>query len=283
MGSNTYTFKSPAKINLFLHVTGKRKDGYHNIFTLFYPVSLYDIITIEKSEKTVLTCSNKNIPVDNNNLIIKTHNILKEKYGLEDNYKIHLEKNIPTGAGLGGGSSNAAKYLNAVNIASNIGLSYYQMAEIMASIGSDTVFFLHNRPAFASGRGEVIEDYVELPPLFLLIINPNIFISTKEIYNHPALTYSNIESNKKLKKSYTFDELVSIMKNDMQTPVFLIHKEVKNIVDDLNNNTKGHTLMSGSGSTVFAVYNNEQDRDFAYNMAKEKYRLYTIEKAAIAD
>ena len=280
---NSLTFKCPAKVNLFLHITGKRQDGYHNIYTLFCPISLYDIITLEKSNKTTLTCSNKDIPVDSSNLILKTHNILQNNYGLKDNFKIHLEKNIPTGAGLGGGSSNAANYLSNVNKISNLNLTYNQMAEIMASIGSDTVFFLHNKPALASGRGEIIEEYIELPQLYLLIINPNIFISTKEIYSSPNLKYTSINSLDKIKKTYIFEELYSIMKNDMQNIVFNTCKEVKDIVDFLNNKTNGIALMSGSGSTVFAVYENENQRDFAYNLAKEQYKTYLIEKAAIVN
>ncbi len=280
---NSLTFKCPAKVNLFLHITGKRQDGYHNIYTLFCPISLYDIITLEKSNKTTLTCSNKDIPVDSSNLILKTHNILQNNYGLKDNFKIHLEKNIPTGAGLGGGSSNAANYLSNVNKISNLNLTYNQMAEIMASIGSDTVFFLHNKPALASGRGEIIEEYIELPQLYLLIINPNIFISTKEIYSSPNLKYTSINSLDKIKKTYIFEELNSIMKNDMQNIVFNTCKEVKDIVDFLNNKTNGIALMSGSGSTVFAVYENENQRDFAYNLAKEQYKTYLIEKAAIVN
>lgn len=280
---NSLAFKCPAKVNLFLHITGKRQDGYHNIYTLFCPISLYDIITLEKSDRTTLTCSNKDIPVDSSNLILKTHNILQNNYGLKDNFKIHLEKNIPTGAGLGGGSSNAANYLSNVNKISNLNLTYNQMAEIMASIGSDTVFFLHNKPALASGRGEIIEEYIELPQLYLLIINPNIFISTKEIYSSPNLKYTSINSLDKIKKTYIFEELNSIMKNDMQNVVFNTCKEVKDIVDFLNNKTNGIALMSGSGSTVFAVYENENQRDFAYNLAKEQYKTYLIEKAAIVN
>lgn len=280
---NSLAFKCPAKVNLFLHITGKRQDGYHNIYTLFCPISLYDIITLEKSDRTTLTCSNKDIPVDSSNLILKTHNILQNNYGLKDNFKIHLEKNIPTGAGLGGGSSNAANYLSNVNKISNLNLTYNQMAEIMASIGSDTVFFLHNKPALASGRGEIIEEYIELPQLYLLIINPNIFISTKEIYSSPNLKYTSINSLDKIKKTYIFEELNSIMKNDMQNVVFNTCKEVKDIVDFLNNKTNGIALMSGSGSTVFAVYENKNQRDFAYNLAKEQYKTYLIEKAAIVN
>ncbi len=278
---NKLTIKCPAKVNLFLHITGKREDGYHNLYTLFYPVSICDNLTIEKSDNTILTCSNPNIPCDNSNIILKTHNLLRTQFNFKDNYKIHLEKNIPFGAGLGGGSSNAAKYLLGINKLSNLNLSYDDMKNIMAQVGSDTVFFLHNEPMIASGRGEILEKAPSLPLLYFIIINPNIFISTKEIYSSPNLKFSNINPLDKLKKIYTFEELVSIMNNDMESVVFTLHKEVADIVDYLNTNSSGKALMSGSGSTVFAVYENEVERDNAFIKAKEKYKSYFIEKAAV--
>lgn len=279
---NEFTIKCPAKVNLFLHITGRRDDGYHNIYTLFYPVSIYDTLNIKKSTKTTLTCSNTLIPVDKSNTILKTYNILKEQYNVTDNYEIFLNKKIPSGAGLGGGSSDAAKFLLAVNKLSNLNLSIKEMENIMAQVGSDTVFFLYNNPMVALGRGEILEPAPILPPLYLLIINPNIFISTKEIYNHPNLSYSNINALDKIKKMYTFEELKGIMVNDMQSVVFQLHHKVAEMVDFLNNHTNGYALMSGSGSTVFAVYENENDLNNAYNKAKEQYGSYFIEKASVA-
>ena len=136
--SSDITIKCPAKVNLFLHITGRRDDGYHNIYTLFYPVSIYDTLNIKKSTKTTLTCSNTLIPVDKSNTILKTYNILKEQYNVTDNYEIFLNKKIPNGAGLGGGSSDAAKFLLAVNKLSNLNLSIKEMENIMAQVGSDT-------------------------------------------------------------------------------------------------------------------------------------------------
>lgn len=282
MENKIHTYLCPAKVNLFLYILGKRQDGYHDIYTLFYPVSIYDKLSIKKSDKTTLICTDKNIPQDENNIIIKTHNILKEKHNLQDNFHITLEKNIPSGAGLGGGSSNAAYYLKAVNDISGLKLSYEQMAEIMAMVGSDTVFFLNNEPQLASGRGTTLSSAPKLPDLYFLIINPLIHVSTKEIYNSPNLKLTNINTINMIKKEYTFDELKSIMKNDMQQAVFLMHKEVKDIVDFLNNETKGYALMSGSGSTVFAIYHNEEEQQKAYTKSKNSFKTYFIKKAAIA-
>ena len=260
----------------------RKKQEFLQTILLFYFVSFYDTINIKKSSTTTLTCSSKDIPVDKSNTILKTYNILKEQYNITDNYEIFLNKKIPSGAGLGGGSSDAAKFLLAVNKLSNLNLSIKEMENIMAQVGSDTVFFLYDVPMVALGRGEILEPAPILPPLYLLIINPNIFISTKEIYNHPNLSYSNINALDKIKKMYTFEELKGIMVNDMQSVVFQLHHKVAEIVDFLNNHTNGYALMSGSGSTVFAVYENENDLNNAYNKAKEQYGSYFIEKASVA-
>ncbi|MDE7315428.1 MAG: 4-(cytidine 5'-diphospho)-2-C-methyl-D-erythritol kinase [Mucispirillum sp.] len=281
MENQIHTYLCPAKVNLFLYVLGRRADGYHDIFTLFYPVSIYDTLSIQKSDKTTLTCSNKNIPEDDNNIIIKTHNILKEKYNLQDNFNITLKKNIPFGAGLGGGSSNAAYYLKAVNEISGLCLNYEQMAEIMAMVGSDTVFFLKNIPQLALGRGTKLTPAPLLPELYFIIINPNIYVSTKEIYNSNNLEFTKLDTIN-IKKEYTFNELKSIMKNDMQQAVFSLHKQVEDIVHFLSAETAGFSLMSGSGSTVFAVYPDKQAQEEAYNKAKTNFKTYFVKKAATA-
>lgn len=279
MGSSV--FYSPAKINLFLYVTGRRPDGYHNIYTLFYPVSIYDRLIIEKSNKTDLTCTDNNIPVDESNTILRTDKILKERYNLKDNYKTVLEKNVPTGAGLGGGSSNSAIYLKAVNQLSNLGLSYSTMAEIMAEIGSDTVYFLNPVPMLAFGRGTELKEAPKLPELYFIIINPKIHISTKEIYNHKKLQLTNINSINMIKEEYSYDELKKILHNDMQVPVFEMYPQVKELVDYFNNTENGCGLMSGSGSSVFGVFNSIEERDKEYNNLKIKYKNYYIETAQL--
>lgn len=156
------------------------------------------------------------------------------------------------------------------------------MAEIMAMVGSDTVFFLKNMPQLAYGRGTELSPAPILPELYFIIINPNIHISTKEIYNSSHLELTNIDTISKIKKEYTFNELKSIMKNDMQNAVFLSHKKVKDIIDFFNTETAGYPLMSGSGSTVFAVYHNKSDQEEAYKKAQHIFKTYFIKKAAIA-
>ena len=206
---------------------------------------------------------------------------MKEKYNLQDNFNITLEKNIPFGAGLGGGSSNAAYYLKAINEISGLCLNYEQMAEIMAEVGSDTVFFLKNIPQLAYGRGTELMPAPLLPELYFIIINPNIYVSTKEIYNSNNLKFTKLNTIS-IKKEYTFNELKSIMKNDMQQAVFSLHKQVEDIVYFLNTETAGFALMSGSGSTVFAVYPDKQAQEEAYNKAKTNFKTYFIKKAATA-
>lgn len=275
-------FNSPAKVNLFLYVTGKRDDGYHNLYTLFYPINIYDEITITSSDTTVLTCNRKYIPTDNTNIVLQTYEILKNEYNLKDNYHIHIDKYIPVGAGLGGGSSNAATFLKAVNEISSLNLSYEEMAKIMARVGSDTVFFLDPKPMIGIERGTTLIDAPILPELYFIIINPKISISTKEIYCHKLLQLTDYKSIKDLGQQLNYDMLIEVMKNDMQLPVESDYIEVKKILDYFKNQSLGHALMSGSGSTVFAVYDSEAIRDKEYLKATKVFNNFYIEKAELA-
>ena len=155
------------------------------------------------------------------------------------------------------------------------------MTEIMAMVGSDTVFFLKNIPQLASGRGIELSPAPLLPKLYFIIINPNIYVSTKEIYNSKNLELTKLNTIN-IKKEYTFNELKSMMKNDMQQVVFSLHKQVEDSVHFLNTETSGCALMSGSGSTVFAVYPDKQSQEEAYNKAKINFKTYFIKKAATA-
>ncbi|MDE7169649.1 MAG: 4-(cytidine 5'-diphospho)-2-C-methyl-D-erythritol kinase [Mucispirillum sp.] len=283
MDNGIYGFLAPAKVNLFLYVTGKRPDGYHDIFTLFYPISIYDEIILEKAAARTLICNNPDTPLDNENIIIKTDNILKEEYGLKDNFKITLNKRIPMGAGLGGGSSDAAAYIKGVNEASKLNMSCSDMASVMARLGSDTVFFLNPVPSLASGRGTELKPAPALPELYFVIVNPNIHISTKKVYESGDLRLTNLSGINNIYERYDFKELKNIMANDMEPPVFNMCREVKDIADYLGSFSGGRALMSGSGSTVFCVFDNIEARDICFIKTKERFGNYFTEKAALAD
>lgn len=273
--------KSNAKINLFLYVTGKRNDGYHNIYSYFAPINLYDTITITPNIKTILSCNKKYIPLTDKNIILKVDKILRKDYGLTTNFHIQLIKRIPVGAGLGGGSSNAATYLNLANQTAGLNLSMKDKEHIMAQVGSDTIFFLHNKPAIVTGRGENIEcnDYLEKH--YLLLIYPNIFIPTKNIYSHSNLQYTNENDLPIVKSKLSYNDLTAIMKNDLENPVFSMYDEIKILVDNINENGNGKGLMSGSGATVYGLYKNIDLLNIDFEYFTNKYPSYFIKKAEI--
>lgn len=270
-----------AKINLFLYVTGKRDDGFHDIFTFFVPINLFDTISITCSKKTELFCDEPTIPTDQGNIILKTDTILRHKYGLEDHYIINLEKGIPHGAGLGGGSSDAACYLKLVNRASGLGLSYSQMKDVMALVGSDTVFFLNPTPCLARGRGEILERIENLPDMFFIITNPHIHISTKKVYESKNLVLTDLSLTPNLSDGASFKNIVSIMKNDLEGPVFKMSRQVKELAAGIQKRSCGQTLMSGSGSTIFSVYDDVFKRDDDYQVLREIYKDYFMCKAEV--
>lgn len=270
---------APAKINLFLHINGKRSDGYHNISTLFIPINLYDEIILEKSDKTELLCNDTSVPTDENNIILKTDAILREEFGLKEEFRITLIKNIPSGAGLGGGSSDAALYMKMADKAAGLRLAYEDMFNIMSRIGSDTVFFIKAEASLASGRGEIIRKAPRLPPLFFIIVNPNIHISTEKIYRDKHLLLTRVDLLPNLKESLNFEDVLDIMKNDLEGPVFAKYPQVRKLREDIGGLSSCGALMSGSGSTVFAVYEDISLRDKGFDLLKGKYKNHFIRKA----
>ena len=178
-----------AKINLGLRITGKRNDGYHNIETVFYPVSLCDalefVVSPEAHEKDILTVTGISVGVSpEENIVMKAVSKLREKYSFPW-LKIHLHKAIPHGAGLGGGSSDAACMLKALNRHFQLSISEQEMKSIALDIGSDCPFFIDGDPAFASGRGEILESINPvLSGYYLLLLNPGVGINTGEAYQN---------------------------------------------------------------------------------------------------
>jgi len=281
---NVLSSRSYAKINLFLYVTDKRLDGYHNIYTLFLPIDIYDTISISRSTSLSLK-SNRSELLGDDNIIIRTDRILRRDYGLTYNYDIDLIKTIPIGAGLGGGSSNAATYLKLVNEEASLNLSIRSMELIMLELGSDTVYFLDPKPKIAYGRGELLSTINLNVALYLLIINPNIEISTKSIYNSSMLLLTDLKSIYTISENEVidkFDNILNLMHNDLEHVAVSIYPEISDIIDSLNSyDSHSKSIMTGSGSTVFSIYDSETKRDNALNYIKGIYPNYYIQSASI--
>ena len=242
-----------AKINIGLNVISKRNDGFHNIESCFCPISFQDILEIKPSNYTNLTTSGIKIPGNiNDNLILKTI----KKFKPNTNYKIHLHKIIPIGSGLGGGSSDASFLLTHLN---NKKISKKKLINFSKKIGSDCPFFMENKNKYVFGIGEKMEDInIDLNDKKIVIIIPKISISTIEAYNNvipkkPKFKLKEILENEPLEKWKNF------IKNDFENYAFSKIKELKNIKNHINRLGAQFVSMTGSGSAIYGIFNNNSN------------------------
>ena len=245
-----------AKINFGLRVTGKRNDGYHDIETIFYPVPVCDaleFVVAPDSDGDELVVTGLNIGVRNeNNLVIKAVKKLREVLPVPF-LKIHLHKAIPSGAGLGGGSSDAAFMLRAVNKYFNFSLDDSLLKSHSLVLGSDCPFFIDPVPSIATGRGEVLNHVSSfLEGYFILLVNPGIYISTKEAYlnTHPSQQEAGLET---LSDSDPAGWKKFIV-NDFENFAFRLYPQISTIKKALYKSGAVYASMSGSGSTVYGIY-----------------------------
>ncbi len=248
--------KAPSKINIGLKVVSKRKDGYHNLSTLFYPINdLYDVLKFELAGNFSFQCDNPNIPNDDNNLVVKAKNILEKESKKRLNVKIELLKNIPSEAGLGGGSSDAAATLISLNELYSLNFRYEKLLELALDLGSDVPFFIKAKPAIGKSRGEILEqiDFEINKPI--LIVNPKIKISTKEAFSFVKSSNQEIEFNNFLTNHKNdFNSYKNIFENDFENYVFEKYPEIKIIKEKMYKNGALFSSMSGTGSTVYGIF-----------------------------
>ena len=248
-----------AKINLGLNIVSQRNDGFHNLETIFYPINLKDgleIINSESQEQYQFFQTGIKIDGDpSTNIVIKALELVKNHSKINiPNIDIHLLKKIPTGAGLGGGSSDAAFMLKLLNKAYNLGIPNNELIELALQIGADCPFFLYNKPAFASGIGNQLEPIdLDLSGMYLLIVKPDVFISTKEAYSmvspkSPTLSLKEIAT----RPLYEWKEL---MKNDFEDPIFKKYPQICKIKQQLYDLGATYASMSGAGSSLYGIFN----------------------------
>lgn len=266
---------SPAKINIGLNIIGKRKDGYHNLETIFYPLLLSDVLTFNKANKTILNSNSEKIKNLHTNLITNAINLLQDHTKKKFRVEIYLEKNIPVGGGLGGGSSNAAVTLKAINQLFVLKLDYKTLSELALKLGSDVPYFLDPEPYFATSRGEVLSRINLFLGHPILIVNPGINISTKWAFaNLKIKKYEKKFSDILLKKSISLDDIRSTAKNDFEEIVFSEYPEIKYIKNKLNDLDADFSLMTGSGSTIFGIFTNLQKARRAQAEFEKDYFTY---------
>ena len=246
------------KINIGLRVVRKREDGYHDLETIFYPVyGLHDELEVERS--TNFEFCQEGLAVDcsaEDNLLIKCYQRMRAKYPQVGNVRIRFKKNIPFGAGLGGGSSDAAHMAIALNEIFELRLTQQQLAEEVRPLGADCPFFIYNTPCYAEGIGDKLTPIsLDLSGLRLVMIKPNCGVSTKEAYagivRHPEVEG---QIKNALHEGLSFDIMRPLLINDFEQTVFPIHPEIAEIKQRLLDAGAVYAAMSGSGSTVFGLF-----------------------------
>lgn len=251
--------KAPAKINAGLFITSRRADGFHNIETIFYPVAgLFDTLSVRLDDSFSFTTDSPALSSDpESNLVVKAARLFATKTGGENfiRVRVSLKKRIPMGAGLGGGSSDAAAMLLALNELNGSVFNYSQLKEMGLQIGSDVPFFIKPEPLFASGRGEIFEKCkLSLDSSFILIVNPGIHISTPWAYkncspSHPPVDLRTLTSLHLKKKQHFHISL-----NDFEKVVFPEYPLIQEIKNTMLTNGAYTSIMSGSGSSVFGLF-----------------------------
>jgi 4-diphosphocytidyl-2-C-methyl-D-erythritol kinase len=261
------------KINLGLHILNKREDGYHNLETIFYPVQLKDALEIIRKEDDGQTISFQGSGLaiagdEQNNLCIKAYNLLKQEFPSLPPVQMHLHKAIPMGAGLGGGSADGAFTLKLLNEKFQLGLNTQQLIDYALQLGSDCPFFIINKPCYATGRGEMLEQVeLDLNDYQFLIVNPGIHVNTGWAFGQLQSQSSGGSERPNLRKiiQQPISTWKDQLKNDFEEVVSNQHKEIATIKQQMYDAGAVYASMTGSGSTVFGVFekNNEINIDFS--------------------
>lgn len=243
-----------AKINIGLNITSKRDDGFHNLESIFYPINWVDILEINKSETFEFTSSGLHIDTKHkNNLVVKAYQLMVDRYNISP-CNIHLHKQIPMGAGLGGGSADASFTLTAINSLFELNISTNELETLADTLGSDCPFFIDNTPKLVTGKGEVMSKIeFDLTGYYIKLVNPNIHISTKQAFS--GIQPKNSETDYK-NFSLSLLENNEII-NDFEVSVFPTHPVLKEIKNKLAIEGAFYTSMTGTGSTIYGIFKDE--------------------------
>ena len=250
-------YPAPAKLNLFLHVTGQRVDGYHTLQTLFRFVGLYDMLRfVPRSDDRVVLANPIPGVAPETDLTVRAAEALRRAAGIRDGVTIHLLKRLPMGGGLGGGSSDAATVLLALNYLWRLGASQAELQALALPLGADVPIFVFGQSAFAEGVGEALSP-VALPPAWYLILHPGVAVPTARIFTAPDLT----RDTPPIEACAWADAMVrGVGANDLEAVAVALYPEVGMALDWLRAQpeTTGRIRMTGSGACVFAVFDDEQ-------------------------
>lgn len=282
--SNKITVKAPAKINLTLDVTRRREDGYHELKMVMQTIDLHDEITIsEIGESKIEFTMNRDLPdgcPPEDNLVYKAAKLMQETYSLPDGFRIKLKKNIPAAAGLAGGSSDCAATLSGINKLCGLGLDKEELCKLGVKLGADVPFCIMKGTMLSEGIGEILTPLADLPPLWVVLIKPDISVSTAFVYSHLNLqrVYTHPNTVKVMDCIARHDasalgpELCNVLET-VTIPSYPVIAELKEFL--LENGATG-SLMSGSGPTVYGLYQDSTLAEIAYRTAMNKFPKYDV-------
>ena len=266
------TISMPAKINISIDIKNKLASGYHSVEMIMQTIDLFDVITVEKTQSGIyIECDNPLLPCDQRNIAFKAAELFFEKCPLKGGARINLKKNIPIAAGLGGGSSDAAGVLKALNKLYNNCLDDIELTELSGQLGADVAFFLSGGTQYAEGIGDELTQLTDLEGVHILLVNPGFPVSTKWVYNNLDLNNlgerPNIPALIKAIERMDINYIARNMKNVLESVTLKAYSELKDIMNNLIGLGALGSLMSGSGPTIFGIF---PDGDTA-KVAKEEF------------
>ena len=284
--------KAYAKINLYLNVLGKRPDSYHEVEMIMQSISLYDRITLKPAERISVSTNNPLVADDQRNLAFQAALLVQRNYPFWPGVEIVIDKKIPVAAGLAGGSTDAAGVILGLNKLFSLNMSKNEMLELGAQLGSDVPFCILGNTALAKGRGELVEEVPPCPKFWVVLVKPPFGVKTSVVYKNLNLCEKkkeNVGITKYIKALENKDRgyLLKNMFNLLEQSTFKLYPEVEKIKRDLNKLGAEYTLMSGSGPTVFAVFNDYQEafsfKEKIRNFYTHVYLAYTVNKELIEE
>ncbi len=279
--------KTRAKINLSIDIVGKREDGYHLVEMIMQSIDLYDILYIKEIDydKIIIKTDSVEIPVDESNIVYKAVKLIKKTYNINKGVEVYIEKNIPVAGGLAGGSTNCAGVLVGLNKMWNLNLTKDKLKEIGLKLGADVPFCIEGGTKLATNIGEKLKDLPSLEDnVYILVCKPDLFVSTKDVYSN--IDINNLENrpnNKYLIECLKNKDTLNLsrnMKNVLENVTTKMHKEINEIKNIMSTNSLG-TIMSGSGPTVFGIYDSEENILSAKNELLKKYNQVYITKSSL--
>jgi len=262
---------APAKINLSLHVLGKRPDGYHDLASVMQKISIYDELTFSRLDVGIkLCCPGTDLPTDGKNLVYRAARAIFQHAGYTGGVEIVLTKKIPSAAGLGGGSSDAAATLVALNDLCSLNVSQSDLLKLGAKLGADVPFFVFGSRAFATGIGDELQVLPDFPPLNIILINPAFELSTRKVYENLNLALTKKKNNYSIPRFYALGDVIRELHNDLEAVSFRMHPQLNAFKQLLLDEGALGALMSGSGPTLFGIFADEKSAKEAQDAILKK-------------